>query len=100
MKKRGGFDSGKIKRFFILHMEKMALALVGLCFLMFVYNAATQESFTGKTPEQITQEAASARDYVEKSAWVPTLVTVDENDLDEKVKLSRTPIPGQPFKLV
>jgi hypothetical protein len=98
MKKRGGFDAGKIKRFFILHLEKIALVVVGLCFLLFVYSAATQERFTGKTPEQITEEANSARQYVEQSPWDPKLAAIETRDLSVAVELSRKPVPKVPFE--
>lgn len=99
MKKRGGFDSGKIKRFFVQHLEKIALGLVGICFLLFVYSAATQESFSGKTPQEITEEANSAQLYVDQSAWDPTLAAIEQRDLSAAVELSRKPIPKVPFEL-
>lgn len=70
MKAKSKFDSAKLKQFFILHGEKVGLAVIGLCFLWLCYAAVRVEKYD---KDEKALEAATA--------------SADQNIANSKVKL-------------
>ena len=92
-------DAGKIKSLFLLHIEKMVLALVVILLLAFVYMGYSIEGLQ-ETPADLEEIASrSATTKMNENSW-PNLAEENRppSGHAEIVKLSDVPTPDLPYK--
>ncbi len=98
MKVKMKLDVQSIKNFMLEHGEKIAFAVVGVVFLMFVYSALKREALEAdKQPERLQAKAREVQDHVTQSTFDATrddLVPVDYVD-----RAKRDPIALVGFKV-
>ncbi len=72
MKVKMKFDLASIKGWLLAHGEKVALGVVGMVFLLFVYSAMQRETLEEQyAPEKMQQLAATVGEHVRNSKWDP-----------------------------
>ncbi len=100
MKVKMNFDPASIKSWLLAHGEKVALAVVGIVFCLFVYSTLGQESLDDKyEPEKLTSLAGSVEQHLTSSQWDAgreqlKVVNYANRAKTEEVKLVNFPLPN------
>ena len=91
-------DAGKIKSLFLLHIEKMVLAIIVLLLLAFVYMGYSIEGIQ-ETPVDLEESVKIATTKMNENSW-PNLAEENRppSGHAEIVKLSDVPTPDLPYK--
>ncbi len=93
MKAKMKFDLGSIKNWLLAHGEKVALGVVALVFLMFVYSALQRETLEATyEPEKMTQLASQVGDHVRNSKWDQTREAIKVVNYAERAKPKVIPV--------
>ncbi|MFM9114593.1 MAG: hypothetical protein ACKOU6_00330, partial [Planctomycetota bacterium] len=91
---------GGMKGFLTLHVEKLVLAVIGLLVVYFVYSGYSREGYSKGHPEQMKQEAESARRYVQEDHSIQLVASEKRDriaDFPAFVDKSRREIPASDY---
>ncbi len=96
-------DKDRIKEFFVKHVEKVVLGLVGAFVLLLIYQGVTQEHYDDMTPEELKTQAQQVRvqideDHTENFVAERRQKTV-EFDIVQRTERSKTAVNDLPYKL-
>ena len=93
MKVKMKFDLGSIKNWLLAHGEKVAMGVVALVFLLFVYSAATQETLDANyEPQKMEQQASAVVQHVQTSKWDSAREAVKVVNYAERAKPKVLPV--------
>ncbi|MEN6407207.1 MAG: hypothetical protein ABFC77_12135 [Thermoguttaceae bacterium] len=98
MKVKIKFDQKALLDFLLQHVEKIALGVFVLVFLLMVYGSLTSATRFKKTPEQLQSQASNSRREIEATSSTATgLVSAD---YAAQATRSRNPIAAKPYATV
>jgi len=98
--KKPSFDSAKLKRFFVLHGEKLALGVFFLLFVGMVYGALGTKIYD-KTPQQLRDDTMRIEREVTSAPFDPTIydVVFPNPPYAVQAQVAMAPLDAKPFML-
>jgi len=98
--KKPSFDSAKLKRFFVLHGEKLALGVFFLLFVGMVYGALGTKIYD-KTPQQLRNDTMRIEGEVTSAPFDPTIydVVFPNPPYAVQAQVAMAPLDAKPFML-